>query len=277
MASLMINSQDEPEVGPSVHRTPLTYPDLAIHEAGTGPSFVLFHGGVGSWTHWIRNVDVLSFRFRVVAFDLPGYGNSPDVPDAMRPAEYIDWVCDGVGRAAPDGCHLAGFSFGGALAARVAARLGRKIKGLSLLGSGGFGVPVGRVIPTVKQPGPDSDLDARRAVAASNLGQWMLSTAPQPNDSIVDMQLSNIDRTRFDSRRISLKATLTEDLAKITAPVQLIWGGADKLAYPSIEERVEICRQVRPDMKLAVVPDSGHWVQYEQAAAVNRLLFDFHA
>ena len=52
---------------------------------------------------------------------------------------------------------------------------------------------------------------------------------------------------------------------------------ADKLAYPSIEERVETCRQVRPDAKVAVVPHSGHWVQYEQAAAVNRLLFDFHA
>ena len=276
MASSMINAQDKPATGAAVHRTPNIFPDLALHQAGNGPPFVLLHGGVGSWTHWIRNVDVLSFRFQVMAFDLPGYGNSPDVPDATTPAEYVDWVCDCVGCVAPEGCHLAGFSFGGAVAARVAARLGGQIKSLSLLGSGGFGVPVGRVIPIAKQPGPDSDLDARRAVAASNLGQWMLSTAPQPTDSIVDMQLANIDRARFDSRRISLKATLAEDLAKIVAPVQLIWGSADKLAYPSIEERVETCRQVRPDAKVTVVPDSGHWVQYERAAAVNRLLFDFH-
>ena len=277
MASLMTNSQNMPEAGAAARREPLTFPDLAIQEAGSGPAFVLFHGGVGSWTHWIRNVEVLAAEFRVLAFDLPGYGNSPDVPAAMTPAEYIDWVCDGVSRASPDGCHLAGFSFGGALAARVAARLGRQIKRLSLLGPGGFGVPVGRVIPLAKQPGPDSDLDARRAVAASNLGQWMLSAAPRANDPIVDMQLANIDRMRFDSRRISLKATLAEDLAKITAPVQLIWGGADKLAYPSIDERVAICRQARPDVKVAVVPDGGHWVQYEQPAAVNRLLLDFHA
>jgi 2-hydroxy-6-oxonona-2,4-dienedioate hydrolase len=266
-----------PEAGAAARREPRTFPDLAIHEAGSGPSFVLFHGGVGSWTHWICNVEVLAATFRVLAFDSPGYGNSPDVPDAMAPSEYIDWVCDGVSRAAPDGCHLGGFSFGGALAARVAARLGRQITRLSLLGPGGLGMPVGRVIPMAKQPGPDSDLDARRAVAASNLGQWMLSTAPRTDDPIVDMQLANIDRMRFDSRRISLKATLTEDLAKITAPVQLIWGGADKLAYPSIDERVAICRQARPDVKVAVVPDGGHWVQYEQSAAVNRLLLDFHA
>jgi hypothetical protein len=100
-----------------------------------------------------------------------------------------------------------------------------QLRRLSLLGSGGFGVPVGRVIPVAKVPGPEAGPPARRGAAAANLGQWMLSSAPPADDPVVDMQLANIDRTRFDSRRISLKATLFDDLAHITAPVQLIWGG----------------------------------------------------
>jgi 2-hydroxy-6-oxonona-2,4-dienedioate hydrolase len=252
------------------------FPALAARTAGNGPPLVLLHGGVGSLAHWVRNIDVLAAKFRVTALDLPGYGASPDVPNAITMDAYIDWVCHAVTTVASGGCHLAGFSFGGALAARVAAQLSTRVIRLSLLGAGGFGVPAGRVLPFTKIPGSEADAHARRAAAATNLGQWMLSIAPAADDPIVDMQLANIDRTRFDSRRISLKATLLDDLTLITAPVQLIWGAADKLAYPSVQSRVDSCREVRADVRIALVPDGGHWIQYEQADAVNQLLTAFH-
>jgi 2-hydroxy-6-oxonona-2,4-dienedioate hydrolase len=252
------------------------FPALAARTAGTGPSLVLLHGGVGSSAHWVRNIDALAAKFRVTAFDLPGYGDSPDVPKAITTDAYIDWLCRAITTAAPDGCHLAGFSFGGAVAARVAAQLSTRVIRLSLLGAGGFGVPVGRGLPLTKIPGPEAGAQARRAPAAANLGQWMLSSAPSADDPVVDMQLTNIDRTRFDSRRISLKATLLDDLAHIAAPVQLIWGAADKLAYPSVQSRADSCRAIRADIRIVMVPDGGHWIQYEQADAVNRLLMEFH-
>ncbi len=238
---------------------------------------VLLHGGVGSSSHWLRNLPVLAERFHVTAFDLPGYGNSPNVPSAMTPDEYVDWVSHEILATGADGCHLVGFSFGGALAGRVAAQLGRSIIKLSLLGSGGFGFPVGRNIPTVHVPGRQAEVVERRVAAAANLGQWMLSSAPGSDDPIVDMQLSNIDRTRFDSRRISLRATLLDDLARITAPVQMIWGTEDKLAHPSVQSRADACRAVRDDVKISFVPSGGHWIQYEHAKTVNQQLMDFHA
>jgi pimeloyl-ACP methyl ester carboxylesterase len=250
---------------------------LAAVRQGTGPSMVLLHGGVGSSSHWVRNVDILAEHFAVTAFDLPGYGCSPDVSRDTTPDVYVEWVAAAVAAVAADRCHLVGFSFGGALAARVAARLGRKIIRLSLLGAGGFGVPVGRVIPTISVPGPEAGLAARREAAAANLGQWMLSHAPAADDPIVDMQLCNIDRTRFNSRRVSHQATLLDDLPRIPAPVQLVWGAEDRLAYPSIQSRANACRAVRNDIEVAVVSDGGHWIQYEQAEHVNRLLLDFHA
>jgi pimeloyl-ACP methyl ester carboxylesterase len=89
--------------------------------------------------------------------------------------------------------------------------------------------------------------------------------------------LANIDGTRFDSRRISRRTTMPEDLPRIPAPVQMIWGALDKLPIPSLEERVEECRRLRPDARIVVVPEGGHWVQYDQPHAINRLLIDFHA
>jgi 2-hydroxy-6-oxonona-2,4-dienedioate hydrolase len=76
------------------------FPALNAHVAGNGPPMVLLHGGHGSWTHWIRNVDVLAEHHRVVAFDLPGYGASPDVPDDLSLDDYVSWVADAVSTVA---------------------------------------------------------------------------------------------------------------------------------------------------------------------------------
>jgi pimeloyl-ACP methyl ester carboxylesterase len=47
------------------------------------PILLLFHGGSGSWIHWIRNVQPLSQHFTIYAADMPGLGDS-DPPDDVR-------------------------------------------------------------------------------------------------------------------------------------------------------------------------------------------------
>jgi pimeloyl-ACP methyl ester carboxylesterase len=55
-----------------------------VWDDGTNkPILLLFHGGSGSWIHWIRNVLPLSRHFAVYAADLPGLGDS-DPPDDVR-------------------------------------------------------------------------------------------------------------------------------------------------------------------------------------------------
>ena len=45
--------------------TTLVPPRMAVHRRGSGPDVVLFHGGMGSWKHWVRNVEALATRFTV--------------------------------------------------------------------------------------------------------------------------------------------------------------------------------------------------------------------
>lgn len=239
-------------------------------------ALVLLHGGVGSRTHWFRNIDRLAKHFHVVAIDLPGFGASPDVPKNIEPAEYVDWVIEAVAEVAHgEKFALAGFSFGGALAAQAAARIGSRVARLSLLAPGGFGVPHGRTIPSVKVPPNTAPVEERRTAVAANLGNWMLSTPPKADSEAVSLQIANIDQARFDSRRVSLRETLIDDLRRISAPLQLIWGELDILAYPSIRERAERCCAVRPDLILEIVPGAGHWVQYEQPEEFNRRFLRF--
>lgn len=264
------------DMAPQPRNSASVSPLLACREAGRGHPFVLLHGGVGSSTHWTRNIEALAQHFHVIAFDLPGYGASPDVPADIEPEQYIDWIADAVSDVANAGCDLAGFSFGGALAARIAARLGARVRNLSLLAPGGFGAPKGRIVRTVTVPPLGSPIVARREAVAANLASWMLSAMPAVDDPVIDEQLYNIDHMRFDSRRVSLRETILEDLGRITAPVQLIWGARDGLAYPSIAARADACRAVKPGIPISLVEEAGHWVQYEQADRVNALLLDFH-
>ena len=56
-------------------------PKMAVRTSGSGPDVVLFHGGMGCWRHWTRNVGPLATRFTVHALDHPSYGASAAVPE----------------------------------------------------------------------------------------------------------------------------------------------------------------------------------------------------
>src|SRR2546426_6992958 len=102
---------------------------------GHGPDLVLFHGGMGSWKHWIRNVEPLATRFTVHALDHPSYGESASVPRDTTGAAYLDLMYTLLVAMFPGGGALrfAGFSFGAAIAAHLARRFGPRVTHLCLV------------------------------------------------------------------------------------------------------------------------------------------------
>lgn len=253
-------------------------PPLAERRGGAGRPLVLLHGGMGSWTHFQRSIPGLEAHYRVHAPDLPGFGASPDVPEATAMPDYLGWIAEHIAAIAdaegPVG--LVGFSFGGAIAAAVAVPLGPAVRTLTLLGPGGFGRPEGRRLDVRRVPS-DAAPQERRALLRHNLLEIMVCDPTAADDETVDLHARNIDTTRFDSRRISQLDRLTEDLPLVAAPVQLVWGERDRLAYPSVAHRAALCQAARPDLTLHVLPATGHWVQHEQPEVVNRLIAAFDA
>jgi pimeloyl-ACP methyl ester carboxylesterase len=60
----------------NVAESSIKAPDNANDADALTKPLVLLHGGSGSWTHWLRNVEHLS-QFRTVwALDIPGFGDS---------------------------------------------------------------------------------------------------------------------------------------------------------------------------------------------------------
>ena len=70
-------------------RTPCGDGSMVWRVWGKGEPLVLFHGGSGSWTHWIRNISELSKHYELWLADIPGLGDS-----AMPPKPWVQ-----IGRA----------------------------------------------------------------------------------------------------------------------------------------------------------------------------------
>jgi len=251
---------------------------LADHVAGDGPPLLLLHGGTGSHRHWDRVFPALAQRFDVHAPDLPGYGLSPDVPDLGDGDAYVGLAAASLSPLVPAaGVHVVGFSFGGAVAAGVARAWGPRVVRLSLIGPGGFGRAEGRRLAIRSRADTDGTDAAHRDVIRHNLGATMFADPATADAAAIDQQVWNIDHTRYASLNVSHQRRLLDDLAHVACPLQVIWGARDAYAYPTPGERAERLRAVRPDARIDLLDDAGHWAQHERPDAIVRLLLDFHA
>jgi pimeloyl-ACP methyl ester carboxylesterase len=239
---------------------------------GAGPPLVLFHGGYGSWTHWIRNVLPLSRSFTVIAPDLPGLGESATPPEPHTAEGLASILVGGIDLVLPrrEPLHLAGFSFGGVLGGHVAAQLGDRVRAFTVVGSNGLGL--------IRQP-----TDLQRVLAGSstaealavhhhNLGALMIADPAKIDELAVYIQSTNAPRGRVRSRRFSRADTLVRALPLVKARLDGIWGGRDATAYPHLDERANTLRSFQPDAQFEIIEGAGHWVQYEAADRFNPLL-----
>src|SRR5437588_6440533 len=168
---------------------------------GSGPPLVLFHGGYGSWTHWIRNVLVLARDFTVIAPDLPGLGESATPPEPHTAESLAAIVVEGLEIVLPKGAvpHIAGFSFGGVLGGHVAAQLGDRLRALTIVGSNGRGLV--RQPTALKRVPAGAPAAEALAVHRHNLGVLMIADRAMIDELAVYIQSQNAPRGRVRRRR----------------------------------------------------------------------------
>src|SRR5262245_3654204 len=208
-------------------------PRMAVRRHGSGPDLVLFHGGMGSWRHWTRNIDALAARFTVHTLDHPSYGDSAPVPRETTGAAYLDLVhrlfVERFPGAAP--LRLAGFSFGGAIAANLARRLGPRVTHLCLVSPGGFPSRRFGERPIRSYKEANGDERVFREICRHNLLVNMLTDPASAAEQAVAIQADGVRRTRFDSRKVSGGGTLLGDLAEARCRLRLLWGVGDDTPF----------------------------------------------
>ena len=242
---------------------------------GSGPPLVLLHGGYGSWTHWIRNVRPLLQRFRVIAPDLPGLGDSATPPEPWTAEGLAAIITGGLDEIVPrsEELRLAGFSFGGVIGGSVAVQLGDRLRNFVVVGSNGMGLE--RSPTPLERVKPDATEDEEFATHRYNLNQLMIHDPAKIDELALWLQKTNHARARMRSRRFSRSGALIEALPKVKGRLDGIWGERDATAYPHVEERKRLLQRIQPESRFAVVPGAGHWVQYEAADRFNALIAEF--
>ena len=241
---------------------------------GDGPPLVLLHGGHGSWLHWARNIPAWAQHCSVLVPDMPGYGDSaaPPEPTLAALVQMLAQSLDGlVGADTP--VQLAGFSFGGLVAAHLAVHRDH-VTQLILFGPAGHGGPrrPRGELRSWREAQAAGDADALRAVMQHNLCMHMISDPARVDAAALQIHTEACLRTRFRSKPISRAGGLTERLDAFTGPVTLLWGEHDVTATPADLQRT--LTSGWPKRRAVVLPDAGHWVMYEAAEPVNALVLD---
>ena len=200
------------------------------------PALLLFHGGSGSWIHWIRNVQTLAQHFTVYAADMPGLGDSAihRTTCAMSGRSRIASNARRAARCCPKAIQkffLTGFSFGGMVSGHLATLMPERIRRIVFVGAGGLKAtrkPTEKLHKLLETMPPQVLADEARR----NLELLMLHDPKNVDGVAIHMQIMNTTRARTRSRDMGIAGALSKVLPAVKVPFTGIWGEYDSTTYP---------------------------------------------
>jgi pimeloyl-ACP methyl ester carboxylesterase len=249
---------------------------LFYEVSGTGPAVVLIHGGQLDCRMWGEQFTAFSRHFRVIRYDVRGYGGSPrpdvlysDAEDLLALLDYLK-----VERA-----HLVGLSLGGRIAIDFALAHPTRVSSLTLAGPGlsGYEPP----------DGAETDLRMWEIIKAARDSGPEEATALWLKDPFMAPAMEQA-RLAPELRRMALenahcwlenpilqrppKPTAASRLGEIQLPSLLLIGERD---VPQIRATVETLeRGIRGSKKLSIA-GAGHMANLENPTAFNEAVLSF--
>ncbi len=242
-----------------------------VLDAGEGaPAFMLIHGFGGTLESWSMLQSDLARGRRVIAFDLPGHGDSS--------VALTDWSLEEMARTVVElmdaldlpSAHLVAHSLGGAIAILAAAAAPGRVLSLTLLASAGFG-------PDIDRAYIDDFIKAKRRRDLAPVVAKLFSHSRFATTAMVEriLRMKRIDGAEAALKGIAeavfpsgrqVRADLAAVLAATGLPAQAIWGEEDRII--PVAHASKIGTRV-------VLAAAGHMPQIEQAGEVARIVRDF--
>jgi 2-hydroxy-6-oxonona-2,4-dienedioate hydrolase len=258
-------------------------PSWRIHynEAGSGQPIIMLHGsgpGATGWSNFNRNMGALSENFRVLAVDMPGWGESDAVSfedrDHVEAArEFMDAL--GIEKAA-----FVGNSMGGMTAIRFAIKYSERISHLITMGPGAPGVKLFGY-----GDGPSEGLkvlnrgyrDPRPETIRELVEVMTFDSAFVTEELIMQRAQSATSRPDHLENFIggigkALPVMTEAGIAGIDAPSLLFHGRDDRVVH--YENSLKLVALI-PDSRLVLMNRCGHWAQLEHAEEFNQLVDQF--
>ncbi|MEH3136120.1 MAG: alpha/beta fold hydrolase [Mycolicibacterium neoaurum] len=261
----------------------------AVVDQGDGDEvLLLIHGMAGSAETWRAVLPQLAKKYRVIAPDLLGHGQSSKPRTDYSLGAFAVGLRDLLDELGVRSATVVGHSLGGGVAMQFLYQHPEYCRRLVLIGSGGLGPDVGWILRLLAAPGaelvmpviaPPPVLRAGNAVRSwltsvglrSPRGAEIWNAYSSFADSETREAFLRTLRSVVDYRGQSVSAlnrlNLREEL-----PVLAIWGEDDNIipvdhAYSAL--------QARPDCRLEILPGIGHFAQVEAPFEVIELIDEF--
>ena len=257
------------------------------HEvAGDGPGVALLHSTICDSRMWDAEFAALAGRYRVLRFDLRGYGRSELPPG---PFSFVDDLRSVLDRASMDEAALVGISAGASLAVDFALAEPERVRGLVLGGPAVGGLEWSE---EVRQFGEREDelLDEGDLDGAVELNLRMWVDGPRRGPDAVDPGVrANVGKMQRRAFEVQLAAFARDEqpgphrrldppaagrLDEVQVPTLVIVGDAD---VPDILEHADVLASGIPGARKVVLPDVAHMVNLERPEEFLALVEEFLA
>lgn len=252
-----------------------------VIDVGEGPAVVLLHGLSGCWQNWLESILPLAADHRVIAIDLPGFGESP-MPDAtISVSGYARIVAELLEALGVERATIVGNSMGGFVGCEMAIRFPARVERLVLVAAAGLSL---RHMRHERKRG----LRAR----AENLSFFALGRLARHTDIVVRSrrlrrgllllvvahperlpgplileQAHGAGKPGFDAALDAMTAYPIRDrLGEIGCPTLIVWGGEDRLVPVRDASEFE---WLIPDARRLIYADTGHMVMLERPERFN--------
>jgi len=248
---------------------------IAYQRAGAGPPLILLHGYVGDGpTLWRRQLEGLCDEFTVVAWDAPGAGGSADPPASFGMAGYADCLAGFIKRLGLGKPHVAGLSFGGALALALYRRhpaIPATLTLASAYAGWGGSLPADVAQQRLQQALVLADLSPDEFVGALLPTMFSETTPPEAVDAFGASMLA-FHPAGFRAMARASTEDLREVLPHINVPTLLVYGDSDVRAPLTVAEDLHAAIS---GSTLVVLPDTGHLCNFEAPEEFNRAVRSF--
>jgi 3-oxoadipate enol-lactonase len=253
---------------------------LYYEVVGSGPALTLIHAGIADSRMWDDQFAVFARQFRVVRYDLRGFGQSemPPGPYTMRDDLRALLRALGIART-----HLIGVSMGGSIALDFTLDFPDLVSSLVLVAAGISGRKPSDFLreqwAALEEVMARGDLDA---VNELELRLWVDGagrTPEQVNPGVRERVrvmnagiLANEARNEEGQSVRPLDPPALGRLGEVAAPTLVIAGARD---VSDILENADLLAATIPDVRKVVLPDVAHLPPLEAPAEFNRLVLDF--
>lgn len=228
-------------------------------EVGSGPMLIHLHGAGG--LRLSRAYDLLAERYRVIAFEMPGFGNSPENTRSTTSPEMAATMAAAVSALGIETFNLWGTSLGAKIALWLAIQAPERVTALVLAAPAA-------IRPTDAKGPPSGSPEQMARLLYAHPDRMPPLTAPDPAVAAqtrrLVMQLAGPNRD----------AALEVRMRELETPALAVFGTHDRVIPPELGR---CYKQLLPNGYLAFLYDTAHRLDAERPEAFVEIVGDFLA